>query len=247
MSGLIHPVLTPGEITATYSALPDGHTLGEVRFGADGNLYKLCKTKTAIPAAGYVMVQQIAAIAAITNITAYSAGNDFADPSLTDNTAITVSAGELAGAHLFVHGGTGEGQLLRVKKHAAFAAAAPTLYLAEAAATALDTTSDVSVLLHGQVDLCTAGTITETVVGVSIGAVTDEYYFWALKQGVGLVWVKGSACAATSLLTPGGATDAGKAAIQDGSFAAVESIFAKVLVAPTSSDMPHLCAINCHG
>ncbi len=214
-NGVIRPSVSFKETFATNPGIP----LGAIAYDYKGNKYRFGKAKSTIISAGKLLTQNLAGVAAITDLASYSVTTpSLGAPvvvKLTDNTAVTLTANELAGAIIYISGGgtaaaSEAGQMAYIKEHAAFTDAAPTFYLDEAFATTLDTTNndnDGSILMPYWVDP-TAVDVQQSVKGVSVGAVTDEYFFWMLTSGIGLVATTASQTAGRTV-TAGGATITG--------------------------------------
>ncbi len=252
---LLHPVLPIQDIYTT-AATDLGIPVGTSVVGPWGNIYRWVKTKSTITGAGIQLMQPVAATAGscllITDLTAAGSGQG-ADPFITDNTTTTQDAGALAGAALYVSGGTGIGQLGQVKSHPAYAAAAPSanatgIRLVQPLVTAVnDTTTDVAIIKPWVLDVIATSGTTVKCRGVSIQAMTDEYYGFVLVKGYGLVLVQGTTTvAAQNNLVPGAGTTAGTALVDTGTYAANSNRFATVIVAPaTGTEACHFCWVYC--
>lgn len=185
----------------TPSATSKGIPLGAWAWGRNGNLYRWCRTKTAIVGEGYGLMEYLALH---TDISAPA--NTVTDSNyFTDNTSFTETAGEMVGANAQIYGGTGAGLYKGVvKTHpAATTTGSRTYTMQDNWGGALHVDSDIALHKPGLVDLAAAA-VTTSACGASLCAVTDEYYFWALVVGYG--WLQLDAATAPTarneLLTP---------------------------------------------
>ena len=217
-NGIIRP---SADFAAQYLTNP-GIPLGGIAYDGLNNKYRFVKFVEATLYPGKIVRQALTANVGavdITNITGYSTEalpNGPERTYITDNGNLVLSANQLAGALAFVTGGTGVSALGFVKDHPAYATAAPS-----AAATAInlvgpianpvalavpDSTSEVSLVLPWNVELTTAATFTECALGVSMRAMTINYFGWILVNGYGLL-------CSTAALTAGYAAAAGGATV----------------------------------
>lgn len=188
----------------TPSATSKGIPLGAWAWGRNGNLYRWCRTKTAIVGEGYGLMEYLALH---DNISAPA--NTIADSNyFTDNASFTEKAGEMVGANAQIYGGTGAGLYKGVvKSHpAATTTDSRTYTMQDNWGGALHTDSDICLHKPGLVDL-TSSSNAISACGVSLCAVTDEYYFWALVVGYGwLLQDNATAAAAQAFMMPSNAT-----------------------------------------
>lgn len=99
-----------------------------------------------------------------------------------------VAENELAGMLLYTDSGsvTGGGQVAWIMGNTVGASgSAMKIYLFNALDTALDDTSDITVISEHVVEKSAVTTSVQPIIGVTNCAVTADYYFWAQKDGLG--------------------------------------------------------------
>ena len=128
--------------------------------------------------------------------------------------AAATTANLYAGGYLTVEGGTGLGQIRKIKSNKAGGAsvAAPcevTLY--DPLEVALDATSIITLTKNKYKDVIVApaGTDVAPLIGVPLISITDDYYFWAQTRGYAPIVVDDSATLTIGETVSIGATDAG--------------------------------------
>lgn len=117
------------------------------------------------------------------------------------NASYTVGAYQ--NCYLLVNGGTGSGQVAKIKDNTA-----TTLQLYEdyALGTALSTDSTIAICLDNQVGPTPTTTIYTPVVGVAQVAFSQYDYGYFLRRGIGGVMVGAGSATLSKNVTPGGAT-----------------------------------------
>jgi hypothetical protein len=203
-------VVRPTESFKTAYADDQGIKLGAIAFDELGNKYRWALMKSPVDNAGYLLMQTGDLVTAISNITAPNATTD--DQSFfTDDTTVTLTKNQATGAYVYVSGATTVtmvNQLQRVRNHAAFTAAAPTIYLDGKFSPAVDATADLSIVKPWYLDLATAAVAT-SVRGISVAITTAALpYCWVLVNGIGS-YLSGVSQTAGNLFTAGGSTDTG--------------------------------------
>ena len=128
--------------------------------------------------------------------------------------AAATTANLYAGGYLTVEGGTGLGQIRKIKSNKAGGAsvAAPcevTLY--DPLEVALNATSIITLTKNKYKDVIVApaGTDVAPLIGVPLISITDDYYFWAQTRGYAPIVVDDSATLTIGETVSIGATDAG--------------------------------------
>ena len=118
-----------------------------------------------------------------------------------------------ADGFLTIEGGTGLGQMHKIKKNSAGGAsvASPcTIWLYDALVVALDATSIITLTKSKFKDVIVApGTVVAPPVGVPLITITDDYYFWAQTRGYAPVVVDDGDTVIIGDYVMGGETDAG--------------------------------------
>lgn len=108
--------------------------------------------------------------------------------SLVTSSTMTVTANQYAGGLIVVSVTPGLGQVLKIKSHAAYTAAAATFELEDPVLVALTTTSRIDFVVNPYNGVVvTPTTLTGTPVGVAVNALTASYYGWLQTWGPGPV------------------------------------------------------------
>jgi len=119
-----------------------------------------------------------------------------------------------AGGYLTIEGGTGLGQIYKIKSNKAGGALYTTpceITLYDGLIVALDATSIISLTKNRYKDVVVtpATTLVGTPIGVPLITVTDNYYFWAQTRGYAAVVVDDDGSITVGNLVSGGGGDAG--------------------------------------
>ena len=180
--------------TRTYGGLRRGQSFVDQDLG---NKFRLVRARGALTGVGYIVKSYLGAAGRVGNLTAASTKAVLT----TDDTFVEH---DLAGGLVYLNAGTGIGQMRPIMDNSD-AAGASTITLAvkdrsypgahtavdspDALATAPDATTDYLVVCPWEVVETSA--VTDYVVGVALGAVTDGNWTIILEEGYGLVRVAG--------------------------------------------------------
>lgn len=158
------------------------HELGEYRRLADGRAFVYCKAGSVALAAGKLLQSEAADSNAHNEAIAAAAAIGATELTVTFGGAVTANAYKEGFVH--VNDEAGEGHIYKVKEHAA-GTTSVTVYLEEPIEVALTaSTSKITFTKHPCKDVIVCPTsLTATVLGVPLIAVTAAYYFWAQVKG----------------------------------------------------------------
>lgn len=175
---------------------------------ANGKKYVYCKAGATALAAGK-LTQSPAQDANVMDKTV-AASVAIGATSVKIDAAGAIVANAYAGGHFQVNDATGEGTSIMIKSHGALSGAGElTLELYEALPVALTVDVSLATLVanpYKDTIICPT-TLTGTIVGVPLIAVTATYYYWSQTGGVANVLINGTPGA--GLLVGNGATTAG--------------------------------------
>jgi len=168
------------------------YELGSLAQDGD-HLYRYVKANAAI-AAGEVVVCDTVATTAIANITGVDNTGDRATGKLpyVEDSGETWTVGQWVGSYLFVHGGTGVGQIKKIISNTATRAYFGAVHKGfgigledDPMGTTPDTTSDITIISPWQVIKAAVSDKIQTVCGYAPFAFTTQYYGWVCTTGVG--------------------------------------------------------------
>ena len=178
LTGTGPQVVSQGLYEESSSAL---HNLGELVHSNDGRAFRYCKAGGTALAAG--KLQQSSAQDTGDHNVAVAATAAGAT-SITTTGTVTVTANQYAGGFVTIADDAGEGYMYRISSHAAATAAVVTLNLADEVQVALttDTTIDIVKNPYDGV-IVNPTTISSSVAGVAVKAITAAYYGWLQVTG----------------------------------------------------------------
>lgn len=158
------------------------HNLGELVFANDGRAYRYAKAGATALVAGNIY-QSSAEDTATQNLTADAAA--VGALSISASTTVTITANEYAEGWVMVSVTPGVGRQYKIKGHAAYTAAAPTLNLAEEVKVALTTTSRIDLVRNPfSAVIVSPTTITSAVIGAAVHPVVASEFGWLQVSGV---------------------------------------------------------------
>lgn len=171
--------------------------LGMERPLSDGRIFIYCKAGAANIAAGVIVQSPVPDVANQANlaVTANGTAGDKSIAFTNGDSASANTANAYEDGYAYINTGTGGGQSLKIKSHAAIAANANgTLYLYDKLrANIASADSKVSLYPHPCKGVVIHGSVpTSGLVGATTFAVTANYYFWAQKTGPAAVLANGT-------------------------------------------------------
>ena len=185
MKGLSGPTFITSFNPFAQSAIQE-HALGQKAEAADGRIFRYGKAGAADITLGYLAVMPDQDTAEL-NMTVTAAAAIGATSVAFTNAATTATANEYAEGYLSVDYGTGIGQTLKIKSHAALTSGgASVVYLEDPLVVALDTTSRVGLTpnVYSGVITCTTDAAISVPCGVPLNTITTLYYGWFQTRGV---------------------------------------------------------------
>lgn len=170
-----------GENPFTTNDTAPSHTLGAV-MAADNNRRFVYVRNGAVAMTRGLMYQAAAEDTADQDITPTATA--VGALTLTTSSTMTVTANQYAGGFIVVSVTPGLGQVLKIKSHAAYTAAAATFVLEDPVLVALTTTSRIDFVAnpYNQV-VVTPATLTGVPVGVAVNAISANGYGWLQTWG----------------------------------------------------------------
>lgn len=162
------------------------HPLGAKGETADGRIFRYGKAGSSDLTYGYLGVMPDQDTAELTMAVTAAAAIGATSISFT-HAATTATANEYAEGYLSVSYGTGIGQTLKIKSHAAWTSGgASTVNLEDPLLVALDTTSKIDVTPNPYNGVITATTDAAISIpcGVPLCTITTLYYGWLQTRGV---------------------------------------------------------------
>lgn len=176
--------------------------IGTLRELEDGRRFRYGQAAGTIPAGR--LVAQDFSLSAVTenNDIATAAAVGATEVILTDATDLgSATKDQYEGGYLHISDDGGEGHTYRIKGNSAASSNAVTFTLYDGLVVALTTTSDTAITGNPWKELVSATAAGDMVVsGVSMVAVTDNYYAWFQTSGVATVLADGT-CNVGDLLT----------------------------------------------
>ena len=185
-----------GPVTVAAHGLYEGsttqlHQLGDVAFTNDGRSFRYarCGSTTALVSGN--MLQAYGQDTGTQNLTAVAAA--VGDTSLVSTSTTTVYANEYAGGIAIISVTPGIGKVYKIKSHAAFTAAAPTLTLEDPIKVALTTDSRIDLVRNPfSVVVVNPTAALSSPVGVAVDALAVNAYGWIQVGGVAGVLADGA-------------------------------------------------------
>ena len=165
--------------------------LGALVFTNDGRAFRYAKCGSTTALVSGTLLQSSAEDTADQNLTAVAAA--IGDTSLVSTSTITVTANEYAGGLAIISVTPGIGKAYKIKNHAAYTAAAPTLTLEDSIQVALTTDSRIDLVrnpYNGVVVNPT--TVTSAPTGVALKALTASYFGWVQVGGIAPILADGA-------------------------------------------------------
>lgn len=167
------------------------HQLGSVVWDGE-HLYRYVKATAAITANNVVVANT--AHVTVTNITGFKNTGDRASGKFpyVEDSGESWTAGAYVGSYLYIHTGTGVGQMKRIVANTATRAYFEALHKGFGTAfeddpfsTSPDTTSDITIISPWQVAKCGASDKIQTPMGYAPFAFTSGYFGWICIDGMG--------------------------------------------------------------
>lgn len=182
------------------------HNLGELVHSNDGRAFRYSKAGGTALVSGKLQ-QSSAEDTGTQNLTAVAAS--VGDTTISASTTVTVTANEYAGGFAIITVTPGVGKIYKIKSHAAFTAAAPTLTLEDPIQVALTTSSRID-LVRNPFDgvIVNPTTSTSSPVGVAVKAITAAYYGWLQVAGIANVLADGANAVGATLVASNGVAGA---------------------------------------
>ena len=180
MSTIISPLSAQDLFTA--SSVQE-HPLGQRGETNDGRVFRYCKAGTTALVAGKTQ-QNIVEVAAYNLLACANAAVGATELTVTMG-ATALTANQLAEGFVFVDGGTGAGQMFKIKSHPAIAITTAGVITLEDPV--VSTMTSVTVCLKpNPYDgvIIAPSTPTGAVVGVAIYPITASYYGWIQVEGI---------------------------------------------------------------
>jgi hypothetical protein len=239
--------------------LSKSNKLGGLRRGQSlideitGNRYRIVRARGAITGLGYIVKNYLGAAGRLGNLTAASTKAVLT----TDDTFV---AHDLAGGYVFLNAGTGLEQLRPIidnddtsgastitlaTKDRSFPGSHTAVDSADALATAPDATTDYLTVLPWEIVETSA--VTDYVVGVALGAVTDGNWTIVLDEGYGLVRAAGDtdALVLDEGIVPSAAAGTAKGLTTAGTLAdEAHRVFARALAAKATAASNWFCHVR---
>ena len=157
------------------------HNLGELVHTNDGRAFRYCKAGGTALAPG--KLQQSSAQDTGDHNLAIAAASAGATEIVTTGT-VTVTANQYAGGFVTIADDAGEGYMYRIDSHAAATAAVVTLKLSDPIVVALTTDTTIDILKNPYDGvIINPTTISSSVAGVAVKALTAAYYGWLQVSG----------------------------------------------------------------
>lgn len=173
------------------------HQLGALGETSDGRLFRYAKMGEAVTAGRICQSPPIDSLTVKMSVTAVAAIGA-KEVSFT-HAATTSTANEYAEGFLIVSYGTGIGQTLKIKNHAALTSGgASTVYLEDPLIVALDTTSRVDLAHNPWNGVLMSTSLVTTAGGGALRDFTSGYYGWLQTRGVFGAFADGVAAAGYS-------------------------------------------------
>ena len=185
------------------------HVLGELVHANDGRAFRYSRAGGTALVAGKLQ-QSSAEDTGTQNLTAVAAS--VGDTTISASTTVTITANEYAGGLAIITVTPGVGYAYRIKSHAAYTAAAPTLTLGDSIKVALTTSSRID-LVRNPFDgvIVNPTTSTSSPVGVAVKPITAAYYGWLQVAGIAAVLADGANAVGATLV----ASNAVAGAVED--------------------------------
>jgi hypothetical protein len=174
------------------------HNLGELVHTNDGRAFRYCKAGASNLAAGKLH-QSSAQDTGDHNLSVAAASANAT--SVTTTTTVTVTENQYADGFLLIADDAGEGHYYPISGHSAATAAAVTINLKEELRVALTTATTID-LVKNPYDgvVVNPTTITSSVAGVSVIALTAAYYGWLQVSGPASVLADGALTVGTDVV-----------------------------------------------
>ena len=186
------------------------HALGEQAATGDGRVFRYSRAGAAALVTG-TLLQASAEVTGNQNLTAVAAA--IGDTTLVSTSNVTVTANQLAGGYAIITVTPGQGYMYKIKSHAAFTAAAPTLTLEDPIVVALTTSSRIDLVASSYTGLViNPATATSTPVGAAISPIAISEFGWIQTGGVATLLADGTLAVGTNLIASNataGAVEAG--------------------------------------
>lgn len=204
----------------------------------DGNIWRYVEANEALTPRGVLCTR--VADTAVTDITS-TANNDRGETVFITDSGAGWTVGQFAEAWGVVSGNTGEGQMFRVKDNTADTLE---LYSDWALATALDTTSDLTLVRPYLVREAVITTLNQIITGVAQRTFASGDFGFLLVHGYGVVLNGATDTVANEQLTPGDDTSGSAATIGNGETPDDIFVVGRALYAEATDDVQVLCYVQ---
>lgn len=196
-------VAAQGLLTESSTAL---HNLGELIFSNDGRAYRYCKAGGTTLVRGKLQ-QSSAEDTATQNLTAVAASAGATE--VAASTTVTITANEYAGGYVAVTVTPDPGSLYKIKGHAAYTAAAPTIQLEDGIIAAWTTSTRIDLIRNPYASvIVNPTTLTSTPIGVAVYNITNAYFGWLQVGGVANILADGANAVGSNLVASNGVAGA---------------------------------------
>lgn len=182
------------------------HNIGELVHSNDGRAFRYGKAGGTALVPGKLQ-QSAAEDTGTQNLTAVAAA--VGDSTISASTTVTVTANEYAGGLAIITVTPGQGYAYKIKSHAAYTAAAPTLTLEDAVQVALTTSSRIDLVRNPYSGLIVnPTTATSAAKGVPLYPITAAYFGWLQVAGVAAVLADGANVVGAAVVASNGVAGA---------------------------------------
>ncbi len=196
MTSLSGAIQVAGQALFSSSAYK-AHNLGELVFTNDGRAFRYTKAggTTLVPGK---LQQASAEVTGDQNLTAVAAA--IGDVSIASTSTVTVTANQYAEGWAIITVTPGQGYQYKIKGHAAYSAAAPTLALEDAILVALTTSSRIDLVANPySAVIVNPATASSTPVGVAVYPVVNAEFGWVQVSGVATILADGTITVGTAV------------------------------------------------
>lgn len=212
--------------------------LGQRYETPDGNVWRYVRANAALTPRGVLATR--VADTSVTNITS-TATNDRSETVYITEASWAQTVGDFAEAWGIVSGNTGEGQAFRVKDNTVDTIE---IYSDWALATALDTTSDLTLFRPFLVREAVVTTLNQIVTGVAQRTFAASDYGFLLIHGFGVVLNGATDSVANEQLTTGDDTSGSAITIGNGETPDDIFVVGRSLLASSTDDTQAFCYIS---
>lgn len=188
------------------------HVLGELVHTSDGRAFRYAKAGGTTLVQGKLQ-QASAEVTANQDLAAIAAA--VGDTTISASTTVTITANQYAGGYALITVTPGQGYMYRIKSHAAYTAAAPTLTLEDPIVlTALTTGSRIDLVAHPLASvIVNPASASSAPVGVCVYPITNAQFGWLQVAGVANILNDGGSTVGTNVSASNATAGAVEAAV----------------------------------